>query len=400
MGQRERFERLRRLSNGPFPALTIRYARRYLIKYPDHGPAWLWLGIDLINLARYEEAQQALAKSIEFCPTDILRIPFANMGNIFRNSGDYDQATEWYRNAIEADSNHAYGRIFLGELLMNQGRLREAEEVLRAAACSIEGCVDEAYLNLGYVLRALERYEEAADCFREAIHLNPGYWAAKKALRDVVACIKWTQRRDETTPSQTSDMSMKERYARLERLWDRPFPASTVRYTRRFLDDYPDFAPAWIRLGDSLVELSRYKEAEEAFTKAIELFSPKLRIPCAHMGHVFQKAGDYDKAAEWYRKAVEANPDDNYGGIYLGCVLAKQGRLHDAMEAHRAAILCSKGCIDEAFLNLGLVLRALERYHDAADCLREAIRLDPEYRAAKRALRDVEACIKWTERRR
>ena len=193
MGQRERFERLRRLSNGPFPASTIRYARRYLIKYPDHGPAWLWLGIDLISLARYEEAEQALAKAVEFCPTHILRIPFANMGHLFKHSGDYDQAAEWYLKAIEAEPNHAGSRVYLGELLMKQGRLRDSEEVLRAAVGCIEVSVDEAYLNLGLVLRALEHYEEAADCFREAIHLNPGSRAAKRAQRDVKIYIRWTE---------------------------------------------------------------------------------------------------------------------------------------------------------------------------------------------------------------
>jgi hypothetical protein len=45
-------------------------------------------------------------------------------------------------------------------------------------------------LNLGFVLRAQERFEEAADCFREVIRRDPGYRAAKKALRDVERCLR------------------------------------------------------------------------------------------------------------------------------------------------------------------------------------------------------------------
>ena len=45
-------------------------------------------------------------------------------------------------------------------------------------------------MNLGLVLLAQERFEEAAECFREAIHLDPGYRAAKKALRDVEQCLR------------------------------------------------------------------------------------------------------------------------------------------------------------------------------------------------------------------
>jgi len=112
------------------------------------------------------------------------------------------------------------------------------------------------------------------------------------------------------------------------------------------------------------------------------------------MGHLFQEAGDYDQAARWYQKAIIADPTDAKYYIYLGGVRAKQGRFYDAEEAHRAAIACTEGCIDEAYLNLGFVLRALERFEEAADCFREAIRLDPEYRLARRALRDVERCLK------
>jgi tetratricopeptide (TPR) repeat protein len=64
------------------------------------------------------------------------------------------------------------------------------------------------------------------------------------------------------------------------------------------------------------------------------------------------------------------------------------------VSAPRVAIACPEGCIDEAYFNLGLVLRSRERFEDAAECFREAIRLDPEYRAARRALFDVEHCIK------
>jgi tetratricopeptide (TPR) repeat protein len=189
--------------------------------------------------------------------------------------------------------------------------------------------------------------------------------------------------------------SIRSRYQRLQRFSDGPFPALTIRYGRRILADYPEYGPAWMLVGIALVELARYEEAEQAFAKAMEHCPrEKRQLPLAHMGHLFKEAGDYDQAAEWYRKAIEADPGDATYLIYLGGVLAKQGRFHEAEEAHRAAIECPEGCIDEAYLNLGFVLRARERFREAADCFREAIRLDPEYRAARCALRDVERCIK------
>lgn len=198
-----------------------------------------------------------------------------------------------------------------------------------------------------------------------------------------------------------SDLSRSERFRRLQRRSDGPFPALTVLEARRFLREYPDFGPAWLLLGIALIELARYEEAEQSLGKAIELApSKKQCIPLWHMGHLFRNCGDYEQSAKWYRQAIEATPDDATGYIFLGAVLARQGRLHEAEEAYRTGAACREGCVDEAFYNLGNVLRARERFDGASECYREAIRLDPNYRIAKQALRDAQLCSKLRRTRK
>ncbi len=194
-------------------------------------------------------------------------------------------------------------------------------------------------------------------------------------------------------------MSKATRWARLDRLSRSPYVALTIRYGRQYLRDFPDHGVAWMTVGTSLVEVARYEEAEQAFAKAIEYCPPeKLQYPYSQLGHLFDRAGDHQQAAAWYSRAIESAPDDATFRIFLGAILATQGRFTEAEEAHRTALACSKGCIDEAYLNLGFVLRARERFAEAADCFREAIRLDPDYRAARRALRDVERCLRFERR--
>jgi tetratricopeptide (TPR) repeat protein len=115
----------------------------------------------------------------------------------------------------------------------------------------------------------------------------------------------------------------------------------------------------------------------------------------AQLGHLFHAAGNDSAAEDWYQKAIDAEPQDATWHIFLGGMLAKLGRLHEAEKVHRTAINCQRGPIGEAYLNLGFVLRAMERFQQAANCFREAIKLDPQCRLAKQALRDVERCIKW-----
>ncbi len=171
----------------------------------------------------------------------------------------------------------------------------------------------------------------------------------------------------------------------------------TVARAREFLCEYPDCGPAWKVLGEALLELARHSEAEQALKQAIALCPPdKLWIPLSQMGHLQRAKGDYQAAAAWYRRAIDNMPDEASGHIYLGGILARSGRLKEAEMAHRAAIRCTQGCRDEAYLNLGLVLRAQERHEEAATCFEQALQLDPKYAGARKALRDVRNTLSFS----
>jgi tetratricopeptide (TPR) repeat protein len=173
-------------------------------------------------------------------------------------------------------------------------------------------------------------------------------------------------------------------------------PALTVARARDLLSDSPDCGPAWKILGSALIDLARHGEAERALTQALSFCPPeKIWIPLSELGHLHKARGDCKGAAAWYRRAIEAVPDEASSHIYLGGVLAKSGRLKEAEAAHRAATRCGVGCREEAFLNLGLVLRAQESYEEAAKCFEQALQLDPKYATARRALRDVRNTLRF-----
>lgn len=189
---------------------------------------------------------------------------------------------------------------------------------------------------------------------------------------------------------------LERRYERLLRAWSADRHGSTVLLARRFLAHYPDFAPAWCFLAQSLIGLARYREAEEAVSKALELAPDDAarRRLYSDLGHMHKQRGEFEQAAEWYGRARDVDPDNASGLIYLGGIFARQGRFPDAEEAYRSATRCLYGVVSEAYYNLGLVLRSQERFDEAAGCFREAILRDRDYRKARKALRDVELCIK------
>lgn len=77
---------------------------------------------------------------------------------------------------------------------------------------------------------------------------------------------------------------------------------------------------------------------------------------------------------------VASNKDLN------ACVI----ELYDkAAEILLSATKCSKGCIDEAFYNLGIVRIAQTKYKDASICFQKSLVIAPEYKEAKQQLKDV-----------
>jgi tetratricopeptide (TPR) repeat protein len=189
---------------------------------------------------------------------------------------------------------------------------------------------------------------------------------------------------------------MRARWNRIRAAHKADMPALTVARAREFVRDYPDCGPAWKILGSALLDLARHDEARAALKRALAVCPPeKLWIPLSEMGHLHRARGEFKAAAAWYRQAIDAAPQEASPHIHLGGVLARVGHLKGAEAAHRAAIQCTLGCHDEAYLNLGLVLRAQGRCEEAAICFEQALALDPKHVTARRALRDVRSAIRY-----
>ena len=150
-------------------------------------------------------------------------------------------------------------------------------------------------------------------------------------------------------------------------------------------------------LAESLYQMARYEESLQIYNEAIVRFPDDRWGIYNQIGHLYRYRGELDQAALWYEKAIEEDPDEASSYIFLGASKALQGKLIEAEAIQRKAASCGNGMIEEAFHNLGLVLRGQMRLLEAADCFRRAIEIDPEYDAAIEALKDVVHCQKVME---
>jgi tetratricopeptide (TPR) repeat protein len=185
---------------------------------------------------------------------------------------------------------------------------------------------------------------------------------------------------------------------RVSKAWTAAQHATALELCRELLREFPDYSIGRVLQGVILYELARYQEAEQVLREAVRTLSlEQLPYAYAQLGHLHRDSGHYDEAERWYRKAIELDPDHAGKYVFLGALLAQKGDLRAAEECHRKATRCSKGCVDEAYLNLGLVLRSQERYDQALECFRKALELTPDYEEAMTGKSDMESAIKLSQ---
>jgi tetratricopeptide (TPR) repeat protein len=168
-------------------------------------------------------------------------------------------------------------------------------------------------------------------------------------------------------------------------------PAAQLEHARRYTALYPQKFEGWIAKADALWMLTRFKEAKAALRVAQRLIPEDRRAELwEQWGYLYRRMNDFKRAEKAFRRAVQERPSTRRY-ILLGATLARQGKLAAAERQHRAAIreATPREPIDEAHLNLALLLRANERYEEAITSLRTALRISPHYEEASEVLRDV-----------
>lgn len=171
--------------------------------------------------------------------------------------------------------------------------------------------------------------------------------------------------------------------------------ATTVLLARRWLRAHPDDLRITLNYAEMLYRMTRYEEAICVYENALEYLEEGARWAIFNqLGRMYQYWGRPAQAESWFLKAIEIEPDELASHIFLGACQARQGKLKEAEATHRAATKWTdSSLLDEAYHNLGLVLRGQDRLSEAAECFRKAIEISPNYHDAIEALADVETAM-------
>ena len=129
-----------------------------------------------------------------------------------------------------------------------------------------------------------------------------------------------------------------------------------------------------------LYNTKQYGEAAIMFEKALPLAKEKNQaVVLARLADCYGKAHQFDKALEYYPKAIAASPTDAALHNNLGDVYARMGKLAEAQQEFQKAAELNPTGAAQYYFNLGAVMYNIGKMDEAAAAFKKATEVDPNH---------------------
>jgi protein O-GlcNAc transferase len=292
--------------------------------------------------------------------------------------GQLADAERIYRQILNKRSDHFEARHLLGLLRYQQGRNREALDLI-GAALKLRPDSVVALSNYGLALEMAGRYEEALVSFDRALALRPDYAEAHNNRGNVLSALK---RSEDALASYDRALTLQPGYAEAHN--NRGIALSSLARHEEALASFeralaigPQYAQALYNRGNALSSLARHDEALASYDRALELESDYAE---AHYnrGNVLSTLERHGDALASYDRALALKPDhaEAIGG--RGNALHALARRDEALASYDRA-LALKPDDAETHYNRGGAAQGLDRHEEALASFDRALALKPDY---------------------
>jgi tetratricopeptide (TPR) repeat protein len=256
------------------------------------------------------------------------------VGSLRAQQGRFAEAEELYRRSLAVNPDQPVVLNSLGQALNRMNRNPEAIDAFRQAII-LKPNFAEGHLNLGLALSYERRHVEAEKSFRDALRLQPNLMLAKQSL--------------------VASLNEQRRYREAEAL-----AVITIRQNRL---DPRQASALYYNLGVAVAAQKRDMEALGLLNTA-QGFAPDMPYVDAVRGSVLHRLGKLDEAIDAYRRAIMRNPLDLMAHRELNHLLYRLERNDEFLSSYDAAIDAVPGVPSLEFDRASLLLRA-ERFEEA-----------------------------------
>lgn len=382
------------------------------------------LGATYDQLKRPKDAIAAYRRALDMEPGEARTI--AALAQSLLNDDQLDEALKQYRDLLDADPDDVASLIRVSEILRRQGKY---EDALASAKKAAEKDADnlEAGYNQGLLLDVLGRYDEAVHVYQHMVeltsHANGAYTGEEKNNRGIflarLASVYHEQNKVDlavATYQKMIDMggdsalqgyqgqvdtfrdakqfdkavetarkasganpsSSDFKLILAEQLIDQGKADEAIAMAKGLLKNTDDDRRIWLELGQMNTRLHRWKDAEDALTKASGMTTKKEdRLFVLFLrGSLAERQKRIDAAEDLFRQALDIDPSNAMVLNYLGYMLADKGlKLPEALKMIRKAV--EQEPMNGAYLDsLGWAYFKLGQYELAEENLRQAVERD------------------------
>jgi len=315
----------------------------------------------LHHAGKLNEARQGYLSLLQTNPKDLDVLHL--LGLLCAEEGQLEDARKYLQQACDLAPDNSAVRLHLANIFKATGNYDEAVKELQAMIAADETCAP-AFNNLGTVYFARKNYAAAVQAFHAALDIRPDYidayynlGLAQARLNDSEAAMLAYRAIIAITPEhagahfQLGSHLMKRRQ----------FAEATKEFSH-VSEEHPHHFESLANLAACCLGQGRIDQAAASYLRALELV-PEDREILFNLGVIYMQQGYPHDAIKFYHRAVKSHPDffdahHNLAAVYL------MRRDHDhALEHFREAL-------------------RIEPNHEA---LRHTIRIltqDPELRAS------------------
>ncbi len=311
---------------------------------------------------------------------------------------------------------HFSAEIDLLYILVQDGKVREAEELVDAALLNIQDSPD--LFNLKAIILALRGDHEFATIYyrksltlgNKDLHFLVNYAASLNSINsntealdllDIALAIssnsyqiffnrgniyfdlgKYEQAINDFNLAISNNPVLYEAYNNIGKCYYeiKNFFSAEKSYSKA-LEINPDYAEAWSNRGVTLISLNNYQSALDDFEKAINL-NPLFFQAYSNKGLALHALKRFDEALLAYEKSLQINPDYAEALSNRGVTLIHLNDHKFALDSFEKAINLNP-LFFQAYSNKGLALHALKRFDEALLAYEKSLQINPDYAEAQ-----------------
>ena len=319
-------------------------------------------------------------KCIALDPSDYFS--YMIRGCTYEDLKDYEKALADFRRALSMDLPDKYRtktEIEEAEILFHLSRYDESLAIYEKVLARDSGNYRATYMT-GLIYKAKKQYDTALPWLEKASGLKP---EASKPY-DVMGFIYTKQKKDdlarENLQKAVDRKSTMMRTYRLLALLDRESGKDdeALKVLDLAVTRLPRDPEARSERGWFFFTKKEYTRGIDDFTKAIELGSKSKAKYLAFRGLCYHGLEEYKKAEADYQEAIRLNPNNDLAYIGLGDIYIKGGDYDRAIEFYNKALSISKGSKRIILLNnLGFAYAKKGEYKKSLEILNEGIQNYP-----------------------